>query len=312
MVRKKHMKDKTIIKNRCPHIFSFLHKSKMKVYYLIGRISPERLIKIWYKNIYHKEINLTSPSNIDEKINWMKLHSDLSMWIRCADKLAVRSYVEEKGLGSTLNTLLGIYNHPSDIDFTSLPEQFVLKTTNGGGGNNVLIVTDKSALYEKEVRSRLAKWMHEKISYRYYEPQYRSITPRIIAEKYLAPNEGEISLVDIKINCINGKAYSVFLCSDRKPGEAVHYSVYDLEWNIHPEKVLPEYRTDKIYPKPFSFGKMVEYSEILSEGIPFVRIDWYEVDGLPVFGEMTFTPAGGFQGFYTMEYLQEMGNLLKI
>lgn len=126
-------------------------------------------------------------------------------------------------------------------------------------------------------------------------------------EKYLEDNGNSVSLLDYKFNCFDGKVYSIFFCSDREFGKAVCYSVYDLDWKLYPEKMQPKYRTTKTYSRPSSLDKMIEYSKQLSQGIPYVRVDWYEIDGEPVFGEMTFTPAGGFQSFYSEEYRLELG-----
>lgn len=303
---------KQFVKRTFPRPFSLLHEIRMACYRLIGLVSPRLLIRIWYSNVHHEKINLDNPQTLDEKINWLKLNGDISLWTRCADKYLVRDYVNEKGLGFTLNTLYGVYERAEDIDFDALPDSFVLKTNNGGGGKNVLIVKDKTKLDRADARKKLGIWLKEKPWLMYYEPQYKGIKPRVIVEKYLEPDNDETSLVDIKINCINGKAYSVLLCSDRESGKSVHLSVYDKNWVIHPEKVKPEYRTEKIYPRPTSFEKMIEFSECLSKGIPYVRVDWYEINGSPVFSEMTFTPAGGFHGYYTINYLSEMGKLLTI
>lgn len=303
---------KSSIKRAVPGLFALLHKGRMAVYCLIGRISREKLIGIWYSNMYHKKIDLEHPQDIDEKVNWMKLHADLSLWTRCADKAEVRGYVQEKGLGHTLNECYGVYDSEKDVDFSAFPDRFVIKTTNGGGGNSVMIADKSKGFDENQARRTLGRWLRTRIGHLYVEPHYFGIRPRLLAEKFLEPDEGETSLVDIKINCFDGRAYSVFLCSDREPGRHVHYSVYDLDWQIHPEKVLPQYRTDKVYPRPKSFDEMIRYSETLSRGIPYVRVDWYEIEGKPVFSEMTFTPAGGFQGFYTMDYLRELGDQMTL
>lgn len=289
-----------------------LHSIRMDWYCLVGRISPRKLVDIWYKIMYGRHIDLDNPKDIDEKVNWLKFNSDLTLWTRCADKAAVREYVREKGLGETLNEVYGVYDRVEDVDFDQLPGRFAIKSTNGGGGNAVLLVKSRDGFNEREARALMSGWLRHKVGRLFYEPHYSLIKPRLIAERYLDPNIGETSLVDIKINCFNGKAHSVFLCSDREFGRSVHYSVYDLDWNLHPEKVCPEFRTTKVYPRPRSFGDMVKYSEILSEGIPYVRVDWYEIEGKPVFSEMTFTPAGGFQHFYTREYLEELGGQLQL
>lgn len=115
----------------------------MKYYLFLGKYFPKKLIEKYYFNAYKKPINLIDPQDIDEKINWMKLYYDTTLWSKCADKEKVREYVKIKGLEDTLNDLYGIYNSPEEIPFTSLPNEFVIKTTNGGGGNSVLIIKDK-------------------------------------------------------------------------------------------------------------------------------------------------------------------------
>lgn len=301
---------RAFVKTHFPAFFSLLHKSKESYYSFLGHYFPEKLLKDWYKAIFHEDINLDAPRNICEKICWMKLHADTSLWTRCADKYAVRKYVEERGLGSTLNELYGVYEDATEINFDLLPEQFVLKTNNGGGGNNVIIVQSKPTLNIKGTANQLNGWLKHKIGYRWVEPHYRGIKPLVIAEKYLQPEAEESSLLDYKFYCFDGRVHSVFFCSDRSFGESVHYSTYDLDWHYQPEKTISKYRTDKIYAKPRSLDKMIEYSSILSKGIPFVRVDWYEIDGEPVFGEMTFTPGGGFLQFHSMDYLIELGDQL--
>lgn len=302
---------KSTLKKFFPRGMAALHSCREAYYNYLGKHYPEQLIRTWYKNLYHIPINLTSPQTIDEKVNWMKLYADMSLWTRCADKYEVRKYVEERGLSFTLNEIYGVYETPEEIDFEALPNSFVIKTTNGGGGKAVLIVKDKNTMNVDDTIRKLNQWLKMEVGYRYYEPHYFKIKPRLLIEKYLSPNEGEESLVDIKLNCFDGEVYSVFLCSDRVNGK-VHYSVYDLGWNLYPEKILSAYRTDKFYPQPKSFNKMIEYSRILSKGIPYVRVDWYEIEGKPVFSELTFTPGGGFQHFYSNDYLLELGRQMKL
>lgn len=50
-----------------------------------------------------------------------------------------------------------------------------------------------------------------------------------------------------------------------------------------------------IIPKPKTFDKMIEFSGILSKDMPFVRVDFYEVNGKLYFGELTLYPASGFK-----------------
>ena len=300
------------IKKRLPLIAKTLHCCKERYYIFLGKHYPEKLIKVWYKHKFKREIDLINPKTIDEKINWMKLHSDISLWTKCADKIEVRKFVAERGLGHILNTIYGVYESADDIDFDALPESFVLKSSNGGGGKQVLIVKNKKDLNIRQTQRILNGWLKEEVGYRYYEPQYFAIKPRIIVEKYLKPDEGDGSLKDYKINCFDGNAYSVVLCSERILNDSVFFSVYDLEWNWKPNCIQKKYRSNVVYPKPNSLKEMIEYSHILSKGIPFVRMDWYEINGKPILSEMTFTPGGGFQHLYSNEYQLELGDQLSL
>lgn len=279
-------------------------------YAKIGKKNPQRLAEILFRKYHGRNINWENPEDIDEKINWLKFNTNTTLWSELTDKYSVRQFVEEKGLGHTLNQIYAVYDRVEDIRLEALPDDFVLKLTNGGGGMFVKIIHDKKEIEIEKLKKNLNQWIEYPYGLITAEPHYLSIKPRIIAEKYLESElEGELSLVDYKFNCYNGKAYSVFLCSDRV-GEKVNYSIYDLNWNLHPDKIAPHYRTHKIFPKPKSFDKMLRYSEILAKDFPIVRVDWYEINGEPVFSELTFTPGGGFQTYYTTAYLKELGRQL--
>ena len=278
-----------------------------RYYTRIGRKNTEKLAKMLFKKYHGREMNLDCPVELGEKINWLKFRSNTEKWSELTDKYAVRKYVQDSGLGHTLNDLYEVYDRVEDIHFDTLPDSFVLKSTNGGDGKNVLIVKEKERLDIPFVKKELEKWFTTSFGLASAEPHYQRIKPRIIAEKYLKPQTAEdLSLVDYKFYCLNGKVYSVFLCCDRI-GKETHYAFYDKAWNFLPGKILSEYEAEKVYPRPRSFDKMVEYSEILAKEFPIVRVDWYEIDGEPVFGEMTFTPAAGFLFRFTKEYLVEMG-----
>lgn len=276
-----------------------------RYYASVGKKDPVRLAKMLFKKYHGREMNLVHPVELGEKINWLKFYSDTGKWSELTDKYAVRKYVRDAGLGHTLNELYGVYDSVEDIDFDALPGSFVLKSTNGGDGKNVLLVKDKAGLDIPSIRKRLHKWLVKPFGLVSAEPHYLSIKPRIIAEKYLQ-STGDSSLVDYKFYCLDGKVYSVFLCSDRGDEEA-SYAFYDREWVFLPGKIRPEYESRKVYPKPDSLDEMIVFSEVLAKGFPVVRVDWYEIDGKPIFGEMTFTPAAGYLFRFTQEYLVEMG-----
>ena len=280
-----------------------------------NRHFPVAICKIRFRKMFGRKMDLKNPKDINEKILWLSLYSDISLWSRLADKYAVRSYVEEKGLGEYLTKLYGKWDRAEDIEWDKLPSQFVLKTNNGSG--TVKIVTDKSKLDILSTTELLNGWLHKKISSSTTEFHYAAIRPCIIAEELLDFSEdpnGSSSAIDYKIWCFNGRANYVWACANRDD-EATDVALFDREWNYLPEKSVfnDHYRRQKeLVKKPQNLEKMLEVAEILAEPFPVVRVDLYSIVGRIYFGEMTFTSLGGTMDFYTQECLYEMGNMIDI
>ena len=276
---------------------------------------PVTICKIRFRKIFGRKMDLKNPKDINEKILWLSLYSDISEWSRMADKYAVRSYVEELGLGDCLVKLYGKWDKAEDIEWDKLPNQFVLKTNNGSG--TVKLVTDKTKLDIPAITRLMDEWLHKKVASTTTEFHYDSIKPCIIAEELLDfskdPNES-ISAIDYKIWCFNGKAYYVWTCANRDE-ESTDVALFDREWNYLPEKSVfnKHYREQKVLvSKPKNLVKMLDVAEKLAKPFPVVRVDLYNIDGRIYFGEMTFTSLGGTMDFYTQECLYEMGNLIDI
>lgn len=278
---------------------------------VLAHISPKLLVSIEFYHAFGRRLNWKNPKDINEKINWLKLYSDTSLWTKCADKYAVREYVNQCGYPETLVKLYGKWNSAEEIDWNSLPNQFVMKVNNGSG--DILVCKDKSSLKEEEVKERFKSILNSRFAYYNAEPHYTLMKPCIIAEELLSTDLQPIktqSLIDYKIWCFNGKPYYIWACYDRI-GDSVYVATYDLDWKRHDEKSadVPHYHiATKDIPRPKSLDQMLKIAARLSEGIPQVRVDLYEVDDKPYFGEMTFTSAGGFNDFYTQEFLDELGS----
>lgn len=279
----------------------------MGIFKILGKLDPKVIAYIMYFEAHRRFLNLRNPKNLDEKINWMKFNTDTSSWSILADKYLVRDFIVSHGLEHTLNEIYGIFDSPDEIDFSKLPNSFVIKATNGSGGSQVMIIKDKLSTNWLNIRNTLNNWLVSQAPYMIAEPHYSKIKPRLIIEKYLSNNDSK-SLIDYKFHCFNGKVESCLVCADRVNGKAVK-SLYDLNWNVLPESVVKHYRNSPIIPRPKSLEKMIEYSQVLSAGFPYVRVDWYEIDGRPIFSELTFTPAGGYNKTMTYKYLKELGKL---
>lgn len=257
-------------------------------------ISPELNTRVCYRVKFHKSLDFKNPQTLSEKVLWLKINNyrEDPLVNQCADKYRVREFIKKKGCSDILVPLIGVYEHPEDIPWSDLPQQFVIKLNVGCGKN--IIVTDITTFDCNAAVKKLNHWMKEKQWLGYAEMQYKDVKPYFLVEKYIGSEDGTPP-VDYKIYCMNGKPMAILYIEGRF-SDMVHASFFDLDWNvlgINKKKYVPIDPTCAP-PKPQSLARMVEAATVLSERFPFVRVDFYDVDGQAMFGEMTFTPAGGF------------------
>lgn len=256
----------------------------------LRRTNPEKLFSLWHKRSTGMYLNIDNPQTLDDKIAYMAFRTDTSEWTRLADKVRVREYVEECGYGDYLPKLYGTWQKAADIDFSKLPNAFVIKTNNGSATN--ILVRDKNHIDEEQIREQLDKWIKIDYGYLTCQPHYSRIKPLILAEELLINDDGSKSLNDYKFYCCNGTPYYCFVYTDRVPNSHdMKRTIYDMSWEKHPELLGRQAIPGRDIEQPNSFQLMKEIAAKLSEPFNFVRVDFYEVKGKPVFGEMTFTPG---------------------
>lgn len=289
------------------NIKDILWKIKMT---FLGHFFPKKVIDYRFYDAYGRFINWNSPKSLDEKINWLKIYSDTSLWPILADKYEVRKYVSERGFSDSLVKLYGKWDKVEDIDWNSLPNHFIIKTNNGSG--DVIKCYNKNTFdYQKSIKT-LKKLLHLKFGYDMGEQQYAKIRPCIIAEELLDSNNQAFksdSLIDYKFLSFNGKPTYIWVCFNRTH-HSTDVAVYDLEWHFHPEFSVStsHYKLcTKPLPRPKALEEMLHMASVLSKGFPFVRVDLYEVGGKAYFGEMTFTPAAGFNTFFSNNFQMILG-----
>lgn len=284
----------------------------------LGNHYPELLLKLRYRYVFKKSLDLKNPRDLNEKILWAKLYSDTTRWTELADKRQVRDYVEKLGLGDILVKLYAIWYKTEDINWDVLPDKFIIKANNGDGkGTNKIIDKTKITPPEKEkIVSMVDEWLHRKnIGALHAEPQYKDMKPCVVVEEVLPLEKGATSLTDYKMWCFNGKCYYTFVCNERNAnGNSAHVMVYDMDWNAHPEFSVfnSDYLRGDIITKPKNFDKMVEIAEKLSKGFPELRVDLYNIDGKIYFGELTFTSQGGFMDYFIPEFNKMLGEKFSI
>jgi len=296
-------------------IMSAIRSFLKKIATSIGKRNPELMARIRYRLRFHKRLDLDNPRTLNEKIHYLSLRTDTSEWTRLSDKYQVREYVCECGLEHILNKLYGVWNSAENIDFGSLPDKFVIKTTHGCG--DTVIVNDSNRIDIKKVRKEIGSRLHEQWGLSEGNIHYSRIKPRVIVEELLENDpvsaEYSSSLIDYKIWCFNGKARYILTCSNRT-ADGVSLMLYDIEWKEHPEYMAfgRHFLKDAVIPKPKGLEMMIEYAEKLSAPFPVVRVDMYNLDGRILFGEMTFTSLGGLMNYFTDDFLTQAGELIKI
>ena len=255
---------------------------------------------------YHKLCNLKKPVYFGEKIQWLKVYGNLEKYTNYVDKYLVRDYVKEKVGNKFLIDLLGVFDKPEEIDFKTLPNQFVIKLNTGSGFN--IIIKDKNKIDIKKIIKKLHKWMRIDYSRIKKEPQYKNVKKKIIIEKFMADKNQELN--DYKFFCFDGKVKFVEVDSDRFGNHTMDF--FDEKWNLLQLKKGNHENSSTIPRKPQKFDKMINIAEELASEFQFVRVDLYNVDGNVYFGELTFTPAGGLTAFFPLNEDIRLARLIKL
>ncbi|KAA2398114.1 MULTISPECIES: ATP-grasp fold amidoligase family protein [Bacillus] len=268
---------------------------------------PDKLyLKLLFRARMGRKLNIKEPRTYNEKLQWLKLYDRNPLYEKLVDKYEVREYIASKIGEKYLIPLLGQYDNFEEIDFDKLPDQFVMKCTHDSGG--LVICKDKSKLDIEAAREKINKSLKRNYYYHSREWPYKNVKPKIIIEKYMVDESG-FELKDYKFFCFNGDPKSLFIATDR--GIDTRFDFFDMKFNHFP--FWQHYKnSNKKINRPAGFEEMVKLSEILSEGIPHVRVDFYDINGEIYFGELTFYHFSGMERFYPNKYDEIFGDWLDI
>lgn len=294
--------------------YEYKENPPLQAYLMEKEITPE-IKRIHCEQKAYKQLgyfpNLKNPRSFNEKIIWLALNYKNPEIAIAADKGKAKEYIGSKIGYDYLIPLIGIYDDVNDIDYKSLPNQFVAKLNDGWGADNVLVVKDKNKINSDRFKAVLSSWLYPWNNY-YYQNMCiideKMEKPTIVIEEYVEQKDVE-SLDDFKFYCCNGEPRFALVVADRGTDHQSR-SFVDMEWNV-----LPFTRRGKIASlnpkKPNNLSKMIELSRILSKGFPLVRVDFYEVDNKVYVGELTFTP-GMFLRFKPKEWDFKLGEFLDL
>lgn len=286
--------------------YRFKVLTKLGVY---NSLSDEKFLKRLYKIEMSKELDLKNPETYNEKLQWLKLNDRNPNYSNLVDKNKVKEIVGQVIGEQYIIPTLGIWKKFDDINFDTLPNQFVLKCTHDSGG--IVVCKDKKKLNYKKARNILQASLKRNFYYFSREWPYKDVEPMIIAEAYLEDDNTE-ELRDYKFFCFDGKVKLLFIASERQnPDTETKFDFFDRDFN-HLEMTNGHPTASKIPSKPKKFEEMIKLAEQLSINIPHVRVDFYEVNGNVYFGEMTFYHWSGMVPFEPEEWDYKFGKWLKL
>lgn len=272
----------------------------------------------WYLSLRYRFkmghwINWKNPKTFTEKIQWLKLYNRKPEYTQMVDKYAVKQYVADRIGEEYIIPTIGVWDNPEDIEWDALPEQFVLKTTHGGGGGGVVICRDKATFNKEEAKAKLSQSQKSDIYSNFREWPYKNVPKRIIAEKFVAIEDGpaHADLPDYKFFCFDGKVMFFKVDFGRFVDHHANYYTPEGELLEFGEKGLepdPTYSIDL----PNNLNKMISVAEQLSANEPFLRVDLYNIKEKVYFGELTFYPASGMLPWTMDDADSKIGHYLKL
>lgn len=275
---------------------------------VVSLIPDKLFLSLLFRRRMGYWINWNNPLTYNEKLQWLKIYDRHKEYTRMVDKVTAKDYVASIIGEEYIIPTFAIYSNVSEIDFEKLPDKFVLKCTHDSGG--VVVCKDKKKLDKDKSLHILEKSLKESFYIQSREYPYKDVPHRIIAEKYMEDESGE--LIDYKFFCFNGQPVYMFVATDRMRKDTdTKFDFFDMNWrhlpftNGHPNNpTLPQ--------KPKNFDQMKKLAEKLSVGFPHIRVDFYNVNGKIYFGELTFFHWSGLVPFDPPKWDYKFGEFIKL
>lgn len=288
-------------------VFTFFRLALGRMLY--PHLSDESQVKLnWFLCRYHR-LDLNNPQTFNEKIQYLKLHDHNPAYIEMVDKVKAKNFVASRIGWEHVIPTLAVYEKAENIDFTSLPNQFVIKC-NHNSGAGMYICKDKTKIDEPAVRHGLAEGLKQDYYLHSREWPYGGVERRIIAESFLTDESG-VELKDYKIHCFAGVPRIIQVDYGRFTNHHGR-NLYTPQWDFIDAGILHRQHKDHIIPRPMYLGEMLDIASELSKDIPYVRVDLYQTTDQVYFGELTFYHGSGLEAFTSKELEYEMGSWIDL
>lgn len=285
-------------------------------------LSDKKFLQLKFRLFMGYPLDLDHPKTFNEKLQWLKLYDRNPKYSRMVDKAEAKSYVANIIGEEHIIPTLGVYDNPEDIDFDSLPDQFVLKTTHDSGG--VFICRDKKNFDKNEVIKKLNRRLKRNVFWLNREWPYKNVMPRVLAEKFLNNEQVELclgsttsdnkqqGLTDYKFYCFDGIPQFLYISKGLEDHKTASISFLTMDWEFAPFK-RSDYNSFNYLPaKPSKFDDMLTIAKRLAKGHPFIRVDLYQSDNQIYFSELTLTPCSGMMPFEPKLWDRIVGDYLNL
>ena len=288
-----------------------IHVILMETLYRTRYFWPDKLfLKAQFRMAVGKKLNLKNPQTFSEKLQWLKLYDRRPEYTTMVDKYAVKEYVANIIGSEYVIPTLGVWERVEDIEWDSLPNQFVLKCTHDSGG--LVICRNKTELDIQNAKRILNNSLKRDYYMGNREWPYKNVPRRIIAEQFIEPRPDINDLPDYKFFCFDGEVKALFIATDRqREGEDVKFDFFDADFNHLPFKQGHE-NAELTPSKPANFELMKRVAGQLSKGCPQVRVDLYDVGNKVLFGELTLYHFSGMVPFRPEEWDRWLGDMLTL
>ena len=285
-------------------------KSALHDFYWYYAVPDSWEIRHEFRERLGYECDLEHPKTFNEKIQWLKLNDRKELYHQLVDKYEAKHVVGGLVGEEYIIPTLGVWSRFDDIDFSALPDRFVLKCTHDSA--SVVICKDKATFNHSLARKKLTEALRTDY-YHYVGKQwaYKGVERRIIAEEFL-DEENNSGLTDYKFMVFGGECRCVFVCSGRQ--SKLRLDAYDMEWQLMPFTRNRHPNMLQRVPRPKCYDTMLMLAEKIAKFVdnPFVRVDFYQVKGKVYFGEVTFYPEGGLGKFKPAEWDAILGNWIDL
>ena len=275
---------------------------------ILNWMSDKSFLNLTYWVHFGRSINWENPQTFNEKLQWLKVYNRNPVYTQMVDKYDVKDYVAKVIGDEYIIPTIGVWDRVEDIPFDKLPDQYVIKCTHDSG--SVCVCNNKNSFDVDKAKKKLAHGLRHNLFYWGREWPYKNVMPRIIAERYLE-DEQIHELRDYKFFCFGGKVKMFKIDFDRFTEHHANY--YDINLNLLPfgEADFPP-KPEKSLDFPSQINKMFQLAEKLSHEIPFLRVDFYQVNNQVYFGELTFFPATGMGKWTDDKWDVELGSWINL